>query len=73
MEHEKQDREKIINVPIMVLWGNDGKLNRFFDVLSAWRERAANVTGFGVPHCGHYIPEEAPEVILNSIKEFMYP
>ena len=40
-------------------------LNGFksFDVLALWRERAQHITSRGLP-CGHYIAEEAPDLLL---------
>ena len=71
LEHDAADRDKIIQTPIMVLWGQEGNVGKQFEPLSAWRERASNVTGFGIPNCAHFIPEDAPEATWNAIREFM--
>lgn len=38
-------------------------------------ERAANVEGFAVNECGHFVPEEQPEVVLEAMLQFLakYP
>ncbi len=55
--------------PLHVLWGEHGTVGKCFDVLALWRERAAMVTGQNLP-CGHYIAEEAPELLLKNIFDF---
>ena len=63
MEMDKADREQIIQVPVLALWGKDGVVGKLWDVMSGWQERAANVEGFAVNECGHFVPEEQPEVV----------
>lgn len=55
--------------PVRVLWGEHGAVGRCFDVLSLWRERAADVSGRSLP-CGHYLAEEAPEAVLAEAEAF---
>jgi haloacetate dehalogenase len=70
MEHDEQDRDKRIDVPMLILWGGKGLVGRLYDVLSVWRERAANVVGGPLP-CGHFLPEEAPEETYQALLEFL--
>ncbi len=58
--------------PLRVLWGEHGAVGRAFDVLTLWRERAADVSGRALP-CGHYVPEEAPRELLAEALEFFLP
>lgn len=55
--------------PLRVLWGAHGAVGRCFDVMELWRDRAGAVTGTALA-CGHYIPEEAPAVLLREAIEF---
>ena len=75
MEMDKADREQIIQVPVLALWGKDGVVGKLWDVMSGWQERAANVEGFAVNECGHFVPEEQPEVVLEAMLQFLakYP
>ncbi len=75
MELDKADRERIIQVPILALWGKDGVVGKLWDVISGWQERAANVEGLAVAECGHFVPEEQPEVVLEALLKFLakYP
>lgn len=55
--------------PLHVLWGEHGAVGKCFDVLALWRERAEEVSGSSLP-CGHYIAEEAPELLLAQALNF---
>lgn len=69
--HDREDiaaGNKLLQ-PLHVLWGEHGAVGKCFDVLALWRERAATVTGRSLP-CGHYIAEEAPELLLGNILDF---
>lgn len=69
--HDREDiaaGNKLLQ-PLHVLWGEHGAVGKCFDVLALWRERAATVTGRSLP-CGHYIAEEAPELLLGNIFDF---
>lgn len=71
LEHDRQDSrdQRKITCPLRVLWGLEGAVGQCFDPLDEWRKVASDVSGQGVP-CGHYIPEEVPEVLLNEIIAF---
>jgi haloacetate dehalogenase len=51
------------------LWGEFGVVNRCFKPLVDWRRVAVDVKGETLP-CGHYIPEEVPEALLQCMTEF---
>ncbi len=70
--HDREDLEvgKKMNFPVLVLWGKDGAIEKCFDPMQEWTKIASNVSGYAVP-CGHYIPEELPEVILNDALNFI--
>ncbi|MBT2322570.1 alpha/beta hydrolase [Variovorax paradoxus] len=71
LEHDRADIAAGLKLtqPLRVLWGEHGAVGRCFDVLSLWRERAADVSGATLP-CGHYIPEEAPHELLAEALPF---
>jgi pimeloyl-ACP methyl ester carboxylesterase len=39
-------------------------------VLDIWREVADDVRGSEIPECGHYLPEEQPEAVLEQLLPF---
>ena len=58
--------------PLRVLWGEHGAVGKCFDVPGLWAERAQNISGRSLP-CGHYIAEEAPELLLEETLQFFKP
>jgi haloacetate dehalogenase len=55
----------------MVLWGNKGKIEQWYDPISIWKNYcSAEVRGFGI-NTGHYLAEEAPEEIIKCAREFL--
>jgi haloacetate dehalogenase len=68
MEHDRPDRERTIKTPIFCQWGSDGQICKFWDVLTTWKKLASDVRGAPVARCGHFIPEEQPEVVIAGIR-----
>jgi haloacetate dehalogenase len=70
LEHDAADLERKIACPLLVLWGQKGVIERSYDVLDVWRERASDVRGQALP-CGHFLAEEAPEETLAALEAFL--
>jgi len=72
LEHDRSDRtqERRLAQPLLALWGAEGVVQRCFDPLALWRRIATDVQGEALP-CGHYIPEEAPELLLAKALPFL--
>jgi haloacetate dehalogenase len=70
MEHDEEDLKRKITCPVLALWGKQGTVQRYFDVLSVWRERAANVNGKPV-NGRHFLPEESPDEVLSELRAFL--
>ena len=60
---------KRIGCPVLALWGAQGSLGDWYDVLAVWRDWADDVRG-GALDCGHYLPEEAPDATLEAFLAF---
>ncbi|MGQ0794269.1 MAG: alpha/beta fold hydrolase [Deltaproteobacteria bacterium] len=69
LRHDEADLESKVKCPLLALWGAKGFINRTYDVLSVWRERAEFVEG-GALDCGHFLPEEAPEGVIAELMRF---
>jgi haloacetate dehalogenase len=69
LEHDRADLDKTIECPLLVLWGALGVIERCYDVLGVWRERARHVQGRALP-CGHFLAEEAPAETLAELRVF---
>ena len=64
------DTKNFLHQPLLVLWGEQGVVNQCFEPLKEWTKLAVNVKGHALP-CGHYIPEEAPELMLSQVQSFL--
>ena len=69
IRHDDEDGERKLACPLMVLWGANGAIERHFDCLALWRERAADVQGHTLPG-GHYLAEEVPDEVLREFVGF---
>jgi haloacetate dehalogenase len=70
LTHDEADLHEKIRCPLNVLWADGGAMGRLYDVLAIWRERAANVTGKGMPG-GHNMQEGAPNELLAELRTFL--
>ena len=64
------DEKKFLEQPLLVLWGEQGVVHQCFEPLKEWSKLAKNVQGKALP-CGHYVPEEAPELLLHQVQFFL--
>lgn len=71
-EHDDGDARdgKRVACPMLVLWGADGLVGTL-PVLEIWRQYATSVRGMPIDHCGHFLPEEAPEQVAAAICDFL--
>ncbi len=68
LDAEDRDAGRKIGCPVLVHWGSEeGALS---DSLEVWARWAGNVQGGPLPS-GHFIPEEAPEELLASLRAFL--
>jgi len=70
LEHDRKDLKRKLRMPLLVLWGKRGVIERFFDPLRDWREVAVDVRGKALD-CGHFLPEEKPKEVLLEISRFL--
>ncbi|HJO75615.1 MAG TPA: alpha/beta hydrolase [Rhodospirillales bacterium] len=72
LDHDRESRaggEKI-RCPLLVLWGDKGKIGKWYEPLEIWQAYAdAAVTG-GAVNSGHYLAEEAPGEVLERFFAF---
>ncbi|MFL5906660.1 MAG: alpha/beta fold hydrolase [Solirubrobacterales bacterium] len=68
MDAEDRDAGRRIGCPVLVHWGSEEVA--MSDSLEVWRRWADSVDGGPLPS-GHFIPEEAPEELLASMKTFL--
>jgi haloacetate dehalogenase len=71
LEHDRADRQagRKLTMPLLVLWGQNGAIERCFHPLEDWQEVAKDVRGKSLPGA-HYLAEELPEQTLKELLEF---
>ncbi|WGS48733.1 alpha/beta hydrolase [Paraburkholderia sp. D15] len=72
LEHDRASlaQGQKIACDFLALWGAQGVIEQCFEPLAEWRQWSARVSGEALP-CGHYIPEEAPELLLERVLPFL--
>ena len=70
--HDREDRDagRKLAMPLLALWGAQGVVDQCFKPLDEWRKVALRVEGRAID-CGHYIAEEAPEILLQQAQAFL--
>jgi len=70
LEADRQDYGvRKIAAPMLVLWGGQGAVHCWGDVVQTWQEWADDVRGFPLD-CGHYLPEEKPAETTAALRQF---
>jgi haloacetate dehalogenase len=67
-ELDEADRGRKLAMPLLMLWGEKGTM-KGKDALEPWRAWADHVEGEALP-CGHFIPEEQPEMVVQHFRRF---
>ena len=71
MQLDEPDRKKKIETPLLLLWGQNGVVGKLWNVMEKWEPLASNIEGAGIPQCGHFVPEEQPELVLERMLPFL--
>jgi len=69
IRHDDEDGGRKVACPLLALWSAGGAVDRCFDVLDLWRQRAEDVRGGPLPG-GHYLAEECPDAVLDAFLAF---
>ena len=70
--HDRESRaagEKI-RCPLLALWGDKGKIGKWYEPLEVWRAYATGEVSGGPVASGHYLAEEAPREVLAHFAGF---
>ena len=70
LQHDRDDAQRRISCPLLVLWGTRGFVGRNYDVAAVWLEKAERVRGAAID-CGHFLPEEAPAEVASHLRPFI--
>jgi haloacetate dehalogenase len=70
LTHDRADAARRIDCRTHVLWGERGVVHRLFTPLTDWQAKCAfEVTGRALS-TGHYIAEEAPDLLAAELEAF---
>ncbi len=73
LEHDRDHDTRKIACPTHIVWGERGVIGRLFDPLRDWQAKCAlPVSGTGLP-AGHFIPEQAPDLLWQEMLGFLTP
>jgi haloacetate dehalogenase len=70
MDRADRDAGRRIACPVLALWGRQGGMERWYDLVKVWRGWADEVEGRSID-CGHYLAEEAPQETLAALRPFL--
>jgi haloacetate dehalogenase len=58
-----------IECPVLALWGTQAFVGRNYEPVSVWEQYASDVRGAALP-TGHFLPEEAPDMVRAALRDF---
>lgn len=67
--HDNEDAGRKLNIPTAVLLAKYGVIERCFNAMALWEERASNIIGHTV-EATHYMAEEIPQEIADRFISF---
>ncbi|MGO2111617.1 MAG: alpha/beta hydrolase [Pseudoclavibacter sp.] len=72
LEHDRADRVdgRLVEPPLLALWGEHGYVGRNFDVADVWADFAASVTPVAV-ESDHYVAEDAGHETATALMRFL--
>jgi haloacetate dehalogenase len=59
-----------VECPLLVLWGTQAFVGRGYEPLGVWQRYATDVRGHALP-TGHFLPEEAPDLVRAALRDFL--
>jgi haloacetate dehalogenase len=68
-DQEDRDAQRQLPMPMRVLWGQHGMIQKCFSPLKDWSDVATEVSGQPLD-AGHYLPEECPQAVAQEIRGF---
>lgn len=71
LEHDRADRDRPLDIPILALWGEKGIIGRLYEPLTVWQRYTTGPVSGGAVASGHYIPEEAPDRLMAELTGFL--
>jgi haloacetate dehalogenase len=64
------EHHRKVRVPVQVLWSKHGAVDAWYDPIALWDRWAMNVEGRSLD-CGHFLPEEQPDLTARLLRAFL--
>lgn len=72
LEHDRDSRERRIECPLLVLWGERSVVGGLFDPPTVWADYARDVRTATVD-AGHFLVEQRTTETLKILRDFLHP
>jgi haloacetate dehalogenase len=59
-----------VQCPVLVIWGTQLASGPGYDPAAIWQAYAPDVRGVALP-TGHFVPEEAPSLVADALRDFL--
>ncbi|SHH23933.1 alpha/beta fold hydrolase [Marivita hallyeonensis] len=69
-EHDRQDLDRKVTCPALVLYGQDGAMAKLLDVPATWESRLDNMQHAAIAG-GHFFPDQSPDATQNALLDFL--
>ena len=70
LDHDRSDRNKLLEIPIQVLWGSKGVVGRQFEPLEIWQKYTTCKVEGNALDSAHFIPEEIPQETIKELTDY---
>ena len=64
------DLGRSLEVPSLIMWGQDGAMDRAYDMDKVWKDRLSNLQTRAIPG-GHFFPEISSEMTAEVLISFL--
>ncbi len=73
LEHDRASRDagQTVRCPMLALWGAKGSIPKWYNAAEIWGRYASGPLETGAVPSGHYLAEEAPDVVLARLDGFL--
>jgi haloacetate dehalogenase len=70
LEIDAADIDRQVTAPSLVFYGQDGVMNKLYDIAAQWRKRLANLQTASLPG-GHFFPDMLPHETAQTLLKFV--
>jgi haloacetate dehalogenase len=70
LEHDREDRDRPVDIPLHVLWGERGVVGRIWNPIEVWQKYTTGMVTGKAMATGHFVPEEDPEDTIAELRQF---